>query len=193
MTNIERREATLELRVAKSETDSPKIEGYSAVFGQLSSDLGGFREQIAPGAFAESIKSHDIRALFNHDPNAVLGRNKAGTLVLSEDDNGLFMRVNPPDTQWARDVVALIERGDVTGQSFSFVVEEDSWDKQDAGWTRTLKKVRLYDVGPVTFPAYPQTDASVRSAFDQVISREREKEQLAREARARLLALAGLE
>lgn len=159
---IERRTLALELRVEQRD-GKPTIVGHAAVFNALSEDLGGFREKIAPGAFSETITTDDIRGLFNHDPNAVLGRNRSGTLRLVEDGHGLAFEIQPPATRTAQDVVSLIERGDISGNSFSFQTLEDGWEFKDGDDIRTLKKVRLFDVGPVTFPAYPQTDVAMRS------------------------------
>lgn len=141
-----------------------KLEGYAAVFDQLSDDLGGFREKIDRGAFAETIRKDDIRALFNHDPNFVLGRTTAGTLRLEEDDYGLKIDVDMPDTEWSRGLRELIKRGDVSQMSFGFINKKDEWNESDSkNVIRTLKQVKLLDISPVTFPAYPQTDVSVRS------------------------------
>lgn len=141
-----------------------KIAGHAAKFDVLSEDLGGFRERIAPGAFAKSIQSSDIRALFNHDANIVLGRNTSGTLRLSEDSAGLAYEVDAPDTQLVRDMVlSPIARGDVTQCSFGFYTLDDKWTKVDGEWVRTLLECDLLDVSPVTYPAYPQTDVAVRS------------------------------
>jgi len=129
-------------------------------------DGGWFREKIAPGAFASSINTDDVRALFNHDPNFVLGRNKAGTLKMSEDERGLHIEIEPPDTQVARDLMVSLERGDISQMSFGFEVIKDSWERSTEGNNldiRTLEKVRLWDVSPVTFPFYKETDVAVRS------------------------------
>ncbi len=161
---IERRYVpATELRVVDEEGKKPSLRGHAAVFGQLSEELWGFREKIDPGTFLESIGKDDIRALFNHDPNHVLGRNKANTLTLREDDVGLMMENTPPDIEWARGLVETIKRGDVSQQSFSFITLDDAWETIDGDNVRTLKRVQLFDVGPVTFPAYPQTDVSARS------------------------------
>jgi uncharacterized protein len=159
----ERRIAVAELRVVSADSGQ-KIAGHAAKFDLLSEDLGGFRERIAPGAFAKSIQSADVRALWNHDANIVLGRNKSGTLRLSEDSAGLAFEVDMPDTQLVRDMVlAPIARGDVNQCSFGFYTVSDKWAKVDGEWVRTLLECELFDVSPVTYPAYPQTDVAVRS------------------------------
>lgn len=155
-----------DLRAVRAEGKPAMISGHAAVFNSAT-DLGWFREQIRPGAFADSIKADDVRALFNHDPNIVLGRNTAGTLRLGEDDKGLAIEIDPPDTQQARDLIVSMERGDVTQMSFGFFTEKEEWDESDrTSPLRTLIKVRLFDVSPVTYPAYPDTDVSVRSLDD---------------------------
>jgi HK97 family phage prohead protease len=163
MQNRERRYFTVdEIRAATdTDGDGTTIEGHAAVFDQLSEDLGGFREKIAPGAFTEAIETDDVRALFNHDPSRVLGRLKAGTLELEEDKTGLRSTIYPPDS--AADVVESIKRGDVDQMSFGFVTVDESWEKKDGENIRTLEKVRLFDVSPVTYPAYPDTAVAVRS------------------------------
>lgn len=164
MKNLEKRHFRMQLRVAGDEK-APTLEGHVAVFNQLSDDLGGFREKIAPGAFAETIKTHDIRALWNHENDLVLGRLAAGTLELSEDDTGLAFKNTPPDTTWFRDRLVSLKRGDVTGCSFGFYTEADEWATEaDGSKIRTLTKCTLVEVSPgVTFPAYPQTDIAMRS------------------------------
>ncbi len=154
-----------EFRVENKEGKA-QISGYAAVFNELSDDLGGFREKIQPGAFSEAVVNDDVRALWNHDSNYVLGRNKAGTLKLSEDERGLHYVVDLPDTQWAKDLSESIKRGDVTQSSFGFIVDSDEWAKQDGETVRTLTKVTLFDVSPVTYPAYPQTSTSARSILE---------------------------
>ena len=190
---LERRAFELtELEVRADENEPKKIRGYAAIFEKLSVPLWGFREKIAKGAFAESIKKDDIRALWNHDPNYVLGRNKSGTLALEEDDKGLKIEVTPPDTQWARDLLVSIERKDVTQMSFGFEVEKDEWDRSDEkNVIRTLLKSRLSDVSPVTFPAYPQTSVGVRSAeevYNEFLASELQGDRDAEEKRNQELA-----
>ncbi|OPY61471.1 MAG: Caudovirus prohead protease [Syntrophorhabdaceae bacterium PtaU1.Bin034] len=152
-----------ELRAITDDKGLRHITGYAAVFNSLSDDLGWFREKIDPGAFSETIKTDDIRALWNHDSNYPLGRNKSGTLSLSEDAHGLKIDVQPPDTQWARDLMTSIDRGDVDQMSFGFETLSDRWETVDKQEIRTLIKVRLFDVSPVTFPAYPDTEVGLRS------------------------------
>ena len=170
---MERRTITLkELRVVDSVPEmggEPAIEGYASVFDSWSEELGGnspFREKVVKGAFEETIQIDDIRALFNHDPNYVLGRNKAGTLTLEEDEKGLKVRIVPPDTTWAKDLLVSIKRGDITQMSFGFTVILDRWSYEDNIDVRELLKVKLFDVSPVTFPAYSQTECGIRSMFD---------------------------
>lgn len=165
---LERRAFAVEgLSIERRDAAPPIIRGHAAVFNALSEDLGGFREQIMPGAFADAIVKDDVRALFNHDANFILGRNVSGTLKMVEDARGLAIEITPPDTGIVRDLVlAPIERGDVTGMSFGFSVRPggQDWAVDDNGFTvRTLKNVRLYDVSPVVYPAYRQTDVALRS------------------------------
>ena len=155
-----------ELRVAENDGGGSYIEGHAAVFDSWSETLGGilpFKEIVRKGAFNESIGKDDIRALFNHDPNYVLGRNRAGTLELVEDEVGLRVRITPPDTTWAKDLQASIRRGDITQMSIGFIVEEDKWSTENGIDTREIHKVQLFDVSPVTFPAYTATDVGVRA------------------------------
>ena len=155
-----------EMRVKSEGGEARKIVGYAAKFNSLSEEMWGFREQIAPGAFTEALKKSDVRALFNHDPNYVLGRQSAGTVTLTEDDVGLFYEIDPPDTQWARDIVSSIERGGIAESSFAFSMSGgvEEWDDSAQPAIRTIKSVgNLYDVSPVTYPAYPEATTGVRS------------------------------
>lgn len=137
--------------------------GYAAVFGKRSQNLGGFVEQVAPGAFTKTLKEQDIRALFNHEESMVLGRLASGTLRMTEDDEGLSYEIDLPDTQTGRDVGKLLERQDVSGSSFGFRTIDDEWGETESGFPlRTLKQVALRDVGPVTFPAYTDSSVSLR-------------------------------
>lgn len=151
---------------AESEGESRKIVGYAALFNSRSQDLGGFEEVIAPGAFKDAIQGSDIRSLFNHDPNLVLGRVKAGTLTVAEDERGLRIENDLPDTQVGRDLLVSMQRGDVDQMSFAFRVAKggDVWEERDGTTVRTITKVaELFDVSPVTYPAYADTSVAVRS------------------------------
>jgi HK97 family phage prohead protease len=156
-----------ELRLA-TDGDVRTIVGYAAVFNSEAVIGDFFREKILPGAFAGVLKD-DVRALINHDENLVLGRSVAGTLKLAQDDKGLRVQITPPDTQAARDLQVSMERGDVSQMSFAFSVAREGveWDDSEKGKLplRSIKKFRaLYDVSVVTFPAYDQTVAGLRSA-----------------------------
>lgn len=162
-----------DIEVREEDDEPPLIRGHAAVFNTLSVFLWGFRERIAPGAFADSLKDGDIRALWQHDTARVLGRTKASTLRLWEDDRGLAFELEPPDTQDGRDAVTLIRRGDVDQMSFGFNIPlngGDEWEEDESGVPiRTLRKVNLLEISPVTWPAYPDTGVSVvRSAPEWV-------------------------
>lgn len=165
----ERRSWRGEIRTVREDGEPRKIVGYAAVFNSWYEEPAlKWREKIRPGAFAKTIQESDIRALWNHNPDYVLGRTKNGTLLLREDERGLWMEVTPPPTQWARDLMISIERGDVDQQSFGFRVVKDMWRTADDGWDeRELIEVQLLDVSPVTFPAYKDTVAQVRSALKE--------------------------
>lgn len=151
------------LEVRAVEGQPTELHGYAAVFDEMSEDLGGFREKVAPGAFSDTI-GDDVRALFNHDSNLILGRTKSRTLRLQEDSRGLSVQIQPPDTTAARDLIESVQRGDVDQMSFGFRTIDDHWDDVEGqGLVRTLMKVRLFDVSPVVFPAYPQTEIALRS------------------------------
>lgn len=149
----------------EGDAKAPVLRGYAAVFNTLSQDLGGFREQIKPGAFADALTS-DVRLLINHD-GLPLARTASGTLKLAEDERGLVVEAkldpaNPIVTQ----LRSAMQRGDVNQMSFGFTVKPggQDWAKNDDGMTiRTLKAVRLFDVSVVSFPAYLDTGVALRS------------------------------
>lgn len=152
-----------ELRV-EGEQKQPVIRGYAAVFNVVSENLGWFREIIRPGAFKKTINDGaDVRALFNHNPDFVIGRTKSGTLKLTEDEKGLFIEATPPDATWARDLVLSISRGDIDQMSFGFETVKDRWGTEGGESMRELLEAKLFDVSPVTYPAYTQTSVSARS------------------------------
>jgi len=163
--NRERRfTGNCELRAIAPEAGGrAKIAGHAAVFNSLSEELWGFRERIVPGAFAPALGKSDIRALLNHDPNFVLGRTKNGTLRVQEDETGLAVEIDPPETAWADDLLVSIGRGDISQMSFAFRVGEESWETVGGANIRTILSFdEVFDVSPVTYPAYPATDVSLR-------------------------------
>lgn len=161
-TAVESRAIVADIETRASEDGKKTIYGYAAVFNSPA-DIGGmWVETIAPGAFTESIGG-DVFALYAHDSDDVLGRTKSGSLRLSEDAHGLKFELDPPDTQLARDLMVLIERGDVTGMSIGFVARKDIWDETVEPPQRTLAVVDLREISITAFPAYPTTEVGVRS------------------------------
>jgi HK97 family phage prohead protease len=164
---IERRFLAQDLSIeTPADGGMPTLRGYAAVFNQRSQELWGFYEIIAPGAFTASIAAQDdVRALWNHDPNWIMARTANGTLRLHEDDHGLAVEFEPVDTPIMRGFVASIERRDVTQMSFAFQAEDARWDVDDnEQWARTVLRAKLYDVSPVTYPAYTETEIALRRA-----------------------------
>ncbi|HBT2489138.1 TPA: HK97 family phage prohead protease [Klebsiella aerogenes] len=156
-----------EVRAEQHDDQPTHIIGYGSVFNSRSEPLWGFREIIKPGAF-DDVLGDDVRGLFNHDPNFILGRSSSGTLSLSVDDKGLRYDIVAPATQTIRDLVlAPMQRGDINQSSFAFRVARDGehWYEDDEGIViREISRFsRLFDVSPVTYPAYQEADSGVRS------------------------------
>jgi HK97 family phage prohead protease len=163
MTDIERRITHFkpEIRMAG---DSRHIVGHAAVFGKLSRKLGGFVEKVDSRAFNESAAAgwKDVVCRFNHNDDFLLGTIQGGTLQLQTDSEGLFYDVVPPT--FRKDIIELMERGDVTSSSFAFRTIDDDWGLSDFNYPlRTLLTADLVDVAPVTTPAYPDATSAVRS------------------------------
>lgn len=176
MSTYERRSFSVELRTEVDGDDAGKLVGYAAVFNDPTVLFDDFTEVVRKGAFSKTLKESDVRALWNHDDNFVLGRTKSGTLKLSEDDHGLRVEITPPEAQWAKDLAASIKRGDVDQMSFGFQVMKDSLNREENGGTlRELLEVRLFDVSPVTFPAYQTTEISARDARQADLAELRER------------------
>lgn len=159
------------------EDNNPVIEGYFAVFGDIYEVWDGATESIAPGAFDESI-SGDVRSLYNHNDDLVLGRTSAGTMELRQDSHGLWGRVkiNTNDTE-AMNAYERIKRGDITGCSFGFNIAEETTEVRDDGTVHwTITKVNpLYEISPCTFPAYEATHVSARKKnLDDIAKRKLE-------------------
>ena len=171
MNNIEKRFHKENTQKRKFETrieadkEARTITGYAAIYNSDSEDLGGFIERMAPGSFDGRLQD-DVRVLFNHDNNLVLGRTISGTATLEVDEKGLRYTCQLPDTSYAKDLIELMERGDVTQSSFAFTIEDESWEERADGMLiRTVKKVgQLYDVSPVTYPAYTEATSGLRTS-----------------------------
>lgn len=181
LSKIETRVHSTDFELREDESGGMLFEGYAAVFNSASEPLP-FIERIAPGAFRGSLKQrNDIKILWNHDTGSILGSTRAGTLDLIEDDRGLKVRAQLPNTTLGRDTAELLRRGDVNAMSFGFSVPKngDSWNND--GTERTLNQVRLHEVSIVAFPAYTATagTATVRG-LDKVAERaEVDADQLA--------------
>lgn len=153
--------AKLKTRAA-NESEAPKIEGYAAVFNSRTLIGDFFEEVIEQGAFSRTLSENgDIRALFNHNWDNVLGRTKSGTLKLEEDSKGLKFGIDLPRTTVARDLEESMERGDINQCSFGFIITEETWDYSVEPVLRTIHEVELYEISIVSIPAYDDTEASI--------------------------------
>ena len=167
MKNKETRTYTGSIEFRAEGEESRKIIGHAAVFDELSNNLGWFEEwyeKIDRNAF-DDVLNDDVRALFNHDPNYPLARTKSGTLSISVDDKGLRYEFDAPNTTIGNDLLEMVKRGDISQSSFAFTIDTQEWVEREGEPTlRIIKKVkRLYDVSPVTYPAYEGTDVAKNS------------------------------
>lgn len=171
---------------AEQNNEDMFIEGYFAVFNKPTELWNDAYEEIAPGAFDETL-GNDIRGLINHDTTLVLGRNKSGTLELKVDSHGLWgkIKINPKDTD-AVNLYERVMRGDVDQCSFGFNILEESTDWRDDGSVKwTIKKIDLHEVSVCTFPAYEET--GVQARHDEVRQhKERQLEQRKNSLKVRL-------
>jgi len=161
---MEKRTFNIETRVDTNEEGRDIVVGHASVYDSKSNDLGNFYEYIERGAFTqELIEQSDVRALINHDQNLILARNTSGTLKLNADEKGLRYEFEMPETSYGKDLAISMKRGDITQSSFAFTVSEDEWSTNDLGENiRTITKIdRLYDVSPVTYPAYSQAESDL--------------------------------
>jgi HK97 family phage prohead protease len=164
----ERRFLHTEVRVQKQADKPTIITGYAAVFNSEAKIGSSFSEVIRPGAFNRALKEkQDVRALFNHNDNKVLGRVKPGTLRLAVDDKGLRYEIDAPNTTVANDLIESIDRGDIDASSFGFIARGQKWNEttKDGKTTylRELTDCDILDVSPVTYPAYSATTTGLRS------------------------------
>lgn len=154
-----------ELRVQTSDSGENVIQGMAVVYSSLSEDIG-FREMVAPGAFTACLATNpDVRCLFNHDTNLILGRTTSGTMTLSDTPAGLAFRCTLPDTSTGRDLAVSLKRGDVSGMSFGFICDQAEWSDTPDYMLRTITAATLLDCSPVVFPAYTAASVSLRSMF----------------------------
>lgn len=146
------------------------IAGYGSVFNSWY-PVYGISERVAPGAFRKTLKENpDIRGMFNHNPDFLLGRTESGTMSVWEDERGLAyeIKADPEDPQ-AVSVARKIKRGDVDGSSMAFFVQGEEWkrDKDGRPTHRTITEVELIETGPVTLPASPATSAKMQRALGE--------------------------
>ncbi len=172
---------TLPVAVETREDGPSRLVGHAAVFYRQGVPETEFRpfegwvERIRPGAFRAAIeRKDDVRAVFDHG-DLLLGRTKSGTLRLSEDDTGLRYEVDLPNTNGAKDLVELIQRGDISGSSFKFIVDEQDISEDGDETVREIRSVSLFDVGPVIFPAYEGTSVTARSR-DHLLAQQKHVE-----------------
>jgi len=179
----------------REDGEHPVIEGYASTY-ETWYNCGWYQERIAKGAFDKCVTTSDVRALINHDPNLIIGRNTANTLMLRTDEHGLGYIIDPPDTSYAKDLLVSMKRKDITQSSFAFTVDPsgEQWEMDSNGaYKRTIKEVSyLYDVSPVTYPANADTNVYARSKdeidaqlknpdVDKIIRARAEQEQLENE------------
>ena len=180
---VERRSHAFEMRSDKTKDGKRIVRGHGAVYNSLSEDLGGFREMIAPGAFDKAVND-DIFALFNHNPDILLGRTTAGTLKVTTDDRGLAYELTLPDTVHGRDLETHLDLGNITQSSFAMTVKRDRWeDMEDGTVLRTILEVgNLYDVSPVTYPAYREASVSIARRSFKAFQEQKEIERMIKES-----------
>jgi HK97 family phage prohead protease len=169
MSKLERRYISQEFRVSQA-GEPTSIGGYAAVFDSNSEDMG-FTETIDPHAFDSVMaKNPDVRCLWNHNADHILGRTQSGTLKLSVDARGLAYECQPPDTQFANDLMVSMRRKDITGSSFGFIAKRDQWTEMPDGsiQRRILEFDELLDVSPVTYPAFVAATSGVRALPDSM-------------------------
>ena len=193
---IEERAIPFEVRIESAEGKPSKVTGTGAVYDRRSQDLGGFVEIIRRGAFKDSLEDgREIKSFYNHDPNQVLGTTTSEPpLKIRDTKEGLNFTVEIPDTSYGRDLQENLRRKNVKGSSFAFRVLDagENWYRDDKGMTvREITAAELFELGPVTNPAYLPTTAAVRSLEEQKDShipalRAHEQElEIAQRARAR--------
>ena len=163
----EKRAYSVEFRT-EARGDKRVLTGTPIVYNRDSENMG-FIERVSPGAAKEALKKSDARVLYGHNSDTLLplARMSAGTVAVKEDKAGVHIEVDPPDTQFARDLMTAIDRGDVQDMSFGFTVSDDSWETKDGMDYRTINKFdEIFDFSFVAYPAYQDTTAAMRSLED---------------------------
>lgn len=180
---------TLEVRASEGEDGKRTITGaikYETDSAEMRDWYGDrFVEQIASGAFAESIATRGVVGLWSHDTSQVLGNTKSGTVRLFDGAKELRFEIDLPDTAVGNDAFTLVQRGDVDGVSFGMRVTKDKWssEKRDDGklYRRTILNAELYEISPVAFPAYPANEVSTRSLEEFKATEQRAADQYEKE------------
>jgi len=156
---------------AEEEDGRPVIRGVAVLYNR-ETNIGPFREVVRPGALTKTLKERDQMALWNHESGKPLGRKSANTLILDDREDGLHVTIIPGNRSWDKDAVESIARGDVQGMSFGFEVVTDNVIREDGKPPLVeLRELKLWEVSPVTFPAYAETSVSIRSAVERYQSR----------------------
>lgn len=169
MGQAELRTISTQIELRADENGSAVLEGYAAVFNQEADIMGMWKERIRPGAFTDTLKRGDpVYALFNHDPSQVLtvnvrGDGSHGGLYLHEDRTGLKTTIHPDDTDIGNRVTTLVRNKTIHKMSFAFMVEDEIWSRKDGVDIREITRAKLFDVSPVTYPAYEGTSISARA------------------------------
>lgn len=151
------------VEIREEDTGEIRVSGYAAVFGEETNIGGMFAEVIQRGAFKDAVGRDDVVFLINHE-GLPLARTRSGTLILREDDHGLYMEAaldaSDPDV---RSIIPKMKRGDLDKMSFAFIPTRQSWDEKSKMPKRTIEEAELFDVSIVTTPAYSGTEIGLRS------------------------------
>ena len=163
---------TTEFRIATEDDGTRTLSGLIP-YNSPSYDLGGFTEIIAPGSFASALApGADVLCLRDHDPSILLGRTKSKTLSLTDSPEGLRFTCKLPKTTQAADLAESIDRSDLDGNSFGFQTNDDKWLSDSSGnVVRTLLDVELFEISPCSFPAYGNSQVSIRSCPVEIRSK----------------------
>lgn len=167
MDKLERNLEQSQIEIRENDDGKRTITGYAVKWDMRSVKMGywkRFQEVFKRGAFTDTLKNDNQKALWSHDTSQVLGSTKNNTLRLSEDSVGLRFELDLPSTQLGNDAYELVKRGDVDGVSFGFSMQGESWDEADPdNIIRSVTKAKLMEISPVAFPAYPDSQVSARS------------------------------